>query len=270
MNLLSIASFILAGVVLAFSVLTAGKPQIFLDPHAIMIVVGGSVAASAIAFQVDRIFLLFKVFIRRVIHGRKQDYKLLIEELMRIADAYRSNPAQFEELVKKSEDHFLKEAMTAMTDNVLSEEELGQVLRQRSHTIYQRYMEEVVKFKTIGKYPPAFGLMGTTLSMITLLQRLGEPGGQKLLGPAMAIGLVATFYGLAISNLIFNPISENLADSARETKLKNAIIVEGVRLIARKTNPIVLAERLNSFLMPSERVDWKKTSGAANNTRKAA
>jgi chemotaxis protein MotA len=122
-------------------------------------------------------------------------------------------------------------------------------------------MEEVTKFKTIGKYPPAFGLMGTTLSMITLLQRLGEPGGQKLIGPAMALGLVATFYGLALSNLVFGPMAESLADNARETKLKNTIIVEGVRLIMAKTNPIVLAEELNSFLMPSERIDWKTLQG---------
>ena len=33
---------------------------------------------------------------------------------------------------------------------------------------------------------------------------------------------------------------------------------EGVRLIAERTNPIVLAEELNSFLLPSERIDWKK------------
>ena len=31
-------------------------------------------------------------------------------------------------------------------------------------------------------------------------------------------------------------------------------------------NPLVLAEELNSYLLPSERIDWKNTSG----TKKAA
>jgi chemotaxis protein MotA len=264
MNPLSVVSFLLAGGVLAFAILTAGNPRIFLDMHAVLIVLGGTTAASAIAFQIDRILVLFRVFVRRVLHGRKQDWSGLIRDLMQIADAYRSNPAQFEKLVAQHADHFLRESMSAIQDNVLGPDDLTRVLRLRTSTLFHRHMEEVTKFKTIGKYPPAFGLMGTTLSMITLLQRLGEPGGQKLIGPAMALGLVATFYGLALSNLVFGPMAESLADNARETKLKNTIIVEGVRLIMAKTNPIVLAEELNSFLMPSERIDWKTLQGRGN------
>jgi chemotaxis protein MotA len=42
------------------------------------------------------------------------------------------------------------------------------------------------------------------------------------------------------------------------------MIVEGVRLLLKKTNPIVVAEELNSFLQPHDRVDWKKVvKGAA-------
>ena len=40
-------------------------------------------------------------------------------------------------------------------------------------------------------------------------------------------------------------------------ELENFIIVEGVRHIMDKQNPVVLAEELNSFLLPNERVDWK-------------
>jgi chemotaxis protein MotA len=77
-----------------------------------------------------------------------------------------------------------------------------------------------------------------------------------MIGPSMAIGLVATFYGLILSNLVFQPIAENLAQTTRKKQVKNTIIVEGIGLILEKTNPIILAEELNSFLLPSERVDW--------------
>ena len=257
MNLLSIIAFVLAGTVLLFGMSTAGDWHFFLDPHAFFIVVGGSLAAGSIAFQVDRIAMLFKVFVRRVLRGQKEDYRQLIRELMILAEAYRTNAASFDKLVKDTRDYFLKEAIQAMLDDVLQGDELVRVLRTRVATIFSRHTEDVIKLKTIGKYPPAFGLMGTTLSMITLLQKLGEPGGQKLIGPAMALGLVATFFGLALANLVFQPIAENLHDSARENRIKNIIIVEGVRLIALKTNPIVLAEELNSYLLPSERIDWK-------------
>jgi chemotaxis protein MotA len=270
MNLMSLVAFILAGAVLVFGISTAGDWHFFLDPHAVFIVIGGSMAAGSIAFQVDRILLLFKVFVRRVLRGRRENYARLIRELMILAEAYRTNAASFDKLVKDSEDFFLKEAIQAMLDDVLQGEELIRVLRTRVATVYARHTEDVIKLKAIGKYPPAFGLMGTTLSMITLLQKLGEPGGQKLIGPAMALGLVATFFGLALANLVFQPIAENLHDSAREARLKNIIIVEGVRLIAQKTNPIVLAEELNSYLLPSERIDWKHIKNLAASDKEAA
>jgi chemotaxis protein MotA len=263
MNFKSIVAFISAGVILCYGIATAGPIETFLNEHAILMVLGGTAAAGSIAFQVDRIFVLFKIFFRRVIRGRKENYVFLIEELMRLAEAYRSNSPNLEKMIADTHDHFLKEAMTALMDDVIPHEDLARVLRSRVRSMHHRQADEVLKFKTLGKYPPAFGLMGTTLSMIALLQKLGQPGGQKLIGPSMSLGLVATFYGVAVANLIFNPIAENLADSAKENKLKNMIIVEGVRLIMKNTNPVLLAEELNSFLNPSERVDWKKVGNGA-------
>ena len=50
------------------------------------------------------------------------------------------------------------------------------------------------------------------------------------------------------------------------TPLADAVIVEGVRLILKKENPMVLAEELNSYLLPGERVNWRSSIGS----RKAA
>ncbi len=260
MNFLSIIAFILAGGVLAFGVATAGPADLFLSQHAALIVLGGTVAAGAISFQFDRILMLFRVFFRRVIQGRKQDYVKLIASLIRISEANRLNSGKTEELLKETNDHFLTEAVGLLSEDLFDEATLLRILRTRAQTIFQRQTEDVIKFRAIGKFPPAFGLMGTTLSMITLLSKLGQTGGQKLIGPAMAVGLVATFYGIALANLIFIPIAENLGDSSKENRIKNLIIVEGIRLIIKKTNPVVLAEELNSFLLTAERISWKEVS----------
>jgi chemotaxis protein MotA len=258
MNLQSIVAFLLAGAVFFYGIVTSDRADVFFNQHAFFIVIGGSVAAASISFQVDRIYVLLKIFMMRVIRGRKTDYVSLIQSLMDLSEMKRRNPDQFSKMIQSHPDHFLKEAFSLFQEELFLDEELIRVLRLRVQTLFQRHMEEMNKFRTIGKYPPAFGLMGTTLSMISLLQKLGQSGGQKLLGPAMALGLVATFYGLALSNLFFNPISENLLDSAKENRLKNLIIVEGLRQIMLGTSPVLLAEELNSFLLPSERIDWKK------------
>jgi chemotaxis protein MotA len=271
MNLLALVGLALAGLVFAFGVLTAtNNPRMFLDMHALLIVFGGSLAATSIAFRIDRMFVLFKVFFIRILGGSKTSYVQVIGELMRVADAYRRSPLEAEKLLKESKEHFLKEAMSIAMEGLFDRPHLENVLRNRIAAQFHRYSEEAIKFRTVGKYPPAFGLLGTTLGMIALLSRLGEPGGQKLIGPAMSIALVATFWGLALANLVFGPVSENLLDSARETKLKHTIIAEGVLMIIDRTNPLILAEELNSFLLPGERIDWRKGTKALKQDGKAA
>ncbi len=259
MNVFSVISFAMALTVFFTAVLTSTKdPRAMLDFHGLLIVVGGTLSATAISFQVDRIFVMLKVFWNRTLRGKKPNYVKTITELMHIAEAYRSSPDKALPLVEKSQDIFIKEAMMTLMDGIVDLSTLVKILNNRVNTMFERYNGDANRFKSIGKFPPAMGLMGAVLGMIALLASLGKPGAEKGVGPAMSVALVATFYGIAIANLLIIPIGENLGDAALEIKTKNKIIIEGVKLIAKKTNPIILAEELNSYLLPGERIDLKK------------
>jgi chemotaxis protein MotA len=259
MNYLSVVSFLLAAAVFLFSVLTSSdNPKAMVDPHGALIVFGGSIAATAIAFQLDRVLLMLKVFWIRTILGKRPDYVAIIRNLMKIAEAYRNdNKAETLKLAEGANDPFLLESITGLLDEMVEPDHLYHIQKRRITTIFQRYYADAKRFKSMGKFPPAMGLMGAVLGMIALLGSLGRPGAEKGVGPAMSIALVATFYGIALANLIIIPIGENLGEAAEELKIKNTIILEGVRLVAARTNPIVLAEELNSYLLPNERLDWK-------------
>jgi chemotaxis protein MotA len=238
--------------------MSTDNPKSFIDPHGGLIVIGGSVAATAISFQIDRVLLMVKVFWRRTILGKKPNYVKTIRYLMALAESYRKGGSDIEKIAQESGDDFLIEAMSILTDEVVSPDHVYVLLKKRTATIYERYHSDAGKFRAMGKYPPAMGLMGAVLGMIALLGGLGKPGAEATVGPAMSVALIATFYGIALANLVVIPIGENLADGAKEVKVKNLIIAEGVKLIAQKIPPIVLAEELNSYLLPGQRVDWKK------------
>jgi chemotaxis protein MotA len=91
-----------------------------------------------------------------------------------------------------------------------------------------------------------------------LLGNLGGEDAMKKMGPAMAVCLITTLYGSVLSNMLFIPVSENLIESTRESFMKNKLIIEGVSLLMDKANPILIIEKLNSYLNPSDRLDWKK------------
>ncbi len=258
MNFKSVVAFVMAGIVFGVGVFTAtNNPMAFIDYHAALIVFGGTIAVAAISFQIDRILVMIKVFYNRVVKGDKINYVSIIKELMAIAEAYRTNDPKLKNIIENSNDFFIREAMGILQDEFLNEEELGHILALRAKTISYRYQEEAKKFKALGKFPPAMGLMGAVLGMIALLQTLGQPGSEENIGPAMSVALVATLYGIAFANLFILPVAENLMEGAREVMAKNFIIVEGVKLIAQKKNKILVAEELNSYLLPNERLNWK-------------
>ena len=98
--------------------------------------------------------------------------------------------------------------------------------------------------------------------MIAVLQRIGSPDSQKLIGPAMSIGLIGTLYGIALANLVFLPIAENLTERTGEEMALRRLIIEGTVLIKQQANPVTIRESLNSFLLPSERVARKSSIAA--------
>ncbi len=259
MNLMTVVSFVLAASIFLWAALSStDNPKSFLDLHAVVIVIGGTIAATSISFQLDRAALMLKVFWARTIRGQKPNYIELIKDLMKLADAYRNEAPDIERMTANLKDPFLRDSMKLLLDELVPPAHLNKILKARNETVYERYSDDAGRFRAMGKYPPAMGLMGAVLGMIALLGGLGKSGAEKTIGVSMSIAMVATLYGIAFANLIVIPIGENLTEAAKETRRKNIIIVEGIKLIAAKNNPMVLAEELNSYLLPSERVDWKR------------
>jgi chemotaxis protein MotA len=135
----------------------------------------------------------------------------------------------------------------------LSDMELAEVLEKRVDVQYDRYRAEALTYKIVGKFPPAFGLVGTTLGMISLLQGLGAPNAFESVGPSMSTALVATFYGLVLANFFIIPIGENLAQASQVDLNMRRLIIDGVRLIKEKKHPLLVEEYLKSYLSPAER-----------------
>ncbi len=261
MNIYSIIGFTAASVVLGLGLfLSTSNVGMFYDSVSLFIVIGGTVAAISISFPIPALLKLLKVFFTRVIKGSQVNYKNTIISIIQISEKYRTG-TPIPALIEECDLHFLNEALGLLEDGIVDIKTLTLILNERIENVHELYMRDTNKFQAMGKYPPAMGMMGTTIGMVVLLANLGGADAMKTIGPAMGVCLITTLYGVIIANLMIIPVGENLEDSANERYLQNKIILEGFRLMIKKTSPIVLAERLNSFLLPSERLDWKEVLG---------
>jgi chemotaxis protein MotA len=257
MNFYSIAGLVVASTIFVVGLRLANDNlMMFIDYPSMFIVVAGTFAASVVSFQFNRLSLLFKIFLAHFIGGHKIQYASVIANVMIIGESYR-NGQTIDSLTSKADDPFLREALELIGEGFLEPQHVVRILEDRmDHMNYLR-TEDATKVRTLSQFPPAFGMMGTTIGMIVLLANLGGEDAMKMIGPAMGVCLITTLYGTVLANLIFIPIGENLIQTAKSTHRKNQVILEGVRHIIKKSNPILVAEELNSFLLPKERLDWK-------------
>ncbi|MGK5085430.1 MotA/TolQ/ExbB proton channel family protein [Bdellovibrionota bacterium FG-1] len=233
---------------------TTDNMKFFMDLHGILIVFGGTAAAASLSFPIAHVIGLMKVFLLRVLGRHHVDYHGTIGQLLELNKKASLGTSALNESLGSLRNEFLKEAVALVAAGILTEIEIRHTLEQRIKTVEMRLMQEANMFRAIGRFPPAFGLLATTLGMIGLLQKIGQPDSQKLIGPAMSVGLIGTLYGIALANLVFIPIAENLTERTNEEIALRRMIVEGAIMLKQQVNPISMRESLNSFLLPKDRV----------------
>jgi chemotaxis protein MotA len=118
-------------------------------------------------------------------------------------------------------------------------------LIQESISITERNSLGEQVFKTGGSLAPQFGMMGTIIGLIAMLNRVEDPAS---IPAAMGLALVTTLYGLLMSALFFKP-------AAGKIRLKNQIntkvrelIIQGVLSIQKEDNPQITKEKLSIYL----------------------
>lgn len=260
MNAAGILGIISGLTVFAYTVSTSSKnAKVFLDPHGMMIVFGGTLTVALLCFPLARLFAALKIVLRKLLGKSEYDYSETIDIIVNTSQVYRSNPKASLEQIPSHAHPFFKEGMQMLVDYGFNSDDLNNILQNSNDGKKKRDQDEVKVWHTISRFPPAFGLLGATVGMISLLQTLGEPGAQDRVGPAMATALVATFYGLTFANLIFIPIAEKMNEVANQDAVMRNLIREGILLIQEKRHPLLISEYLRSFLDSKDR--GSKTPG---------
>jgi chemotaxis protein MotA len=126
-----------------------------------------------------------------------------------------------------------------------SAEEISRILQREMRTSNDQAWRSVQVWETMGNFAPAMGLIGT---LIGLIHMLGSLQDASAVGPAMSLALVATLYGSVAANLFFFPMSGKLRVVAQEREFSKDITLEGLTSVARLENPMMLEQRLQSFV----------------------
>jgi len=226
------------------AVLFGGHILTFLDPLGILIVVGGTFGATFANFSLYDLKharqAFTTVFFTKLYHPIER-----IQYMVSLAHLIKKNGLLvLEQEATMVDDQFLRLALELTVDSQ-PQADVKRVLETEMRITQEKAMRAVQVFETLATYAPAMGLIGTLIGLIHMLGTLNDP---TKVGPAMALALVATFYGALLSNIVFLPIAGRLRNRSEEEIMVKAITLEGVLSLSKQESPIIVEQRLQGFL----------------------
>jgi chemotaxis protein MotA len=240
------------GLVLAFGLIVLGMGAFvaaFVDFPSLLIVVGGTVGAIFIFFPLEQILGLGGI-IRNVFFAKPQQVSTLIATIIDYAGrARREGILSLQNVANEVDDPFFVKGIGLVVDGV-EEGVIDDIMSTEIDYLEERHKSGADMLGTMGALSPAFGMIGTLIGLVIMLQNLSDTAS---IGPAMAIALITTFYGAVLANVVFVPFSGKLRLRSAQEMLLRRITLEGILAISQGNNPRVVEQKLNAFLAPKLR-----------------
>jgi chemotaxis protein MotA len=244
------------GLLLTATFMATDNPFIYLNLEATFIVLGGSIAAAYMSYHHPYVAIAFKA-IGWMFNKPKSTREGLNTEMMRLIKwAYlvqqKGLPALENEIkTVKSDDPIVKYCLELIA-GAHRPDELRIMMTTAVESEFERKTIPVQVLRGMASNGPAFGMIGTLVGLIAVLENLGsgEQGMTQTIGLGMAIALTTTLYGVLIARMVFLPAASKLMQYEEEERFRNLMVVEGLILLAEKRGPRYMQDRLNSFLEP--------------------
>jgi chemotaxis protein MotA len=221
----------------------------FINAPSALIVVGGTFGAVLINYPISDLLGVSGV-VKNVFFQKDLKVSNVIEKLVDMSKtARREGILALEKQAENIKDPFFSKGVRLMIDG-LEPAALSKILYTELEFIEERHRLGAEIFTTAGNFAPAMGMVGTLIGLVKMLMQMDDPSS---IGPAMAVALITTFYGVILANLIFLPIAGKLKTRSADELLTKQLIISGVLSVQSGDNPRILEQKLHSFIAPVER-----------------
>jgi len=240
------------GIVLGFgliigSILLGGSLGAFVDIPSLLIVLGGTFAATLIHQKMANVFGAFGVAMN-AFFDRGMAVDELVEKIHELSQKARKEGVLGLEQVEVP-DAFLARGVVMAIDG-MDKDFIAATMQRELGSIQARHQRGQSIFRFMASTAPAMGMIGTLIGLVNMLQNMSDPAA---IGPAMAVALLTTFYGAVCAFVIFGPIADKLDSRTKEEVIRCKLAIAGIESVANGDNKTVTQTKLDALLSPKER-----------------
>ena len=265
------------GLIFAAIGFATSNPLIYLDLPALLIVLGGTIAAAFMGYHYRDVITAFQA-VGWMLKKPKSTREGLNTEILRLVKwsylVQKNGVHALENEIKHVDmnDPLMKYCMELVVTNH-APNELRDMMLTAVESDFEHKTTSVQVLRNMGASAPSFGMIGTLVGLIAILNKLGS-GAKDLpavVGGGMSLALVATLYGVFFARMVFIPAANKLLQKEETERFRNLMVVEGLCMLAEKKTPRYMQDRLNSFLEPQNHfnIDRQLRGGALDKTARA-
>ena len=235
----------------------------FYQPQSVFIVLGGVISATLVNYPIKAVINMGNVF-KNVVLSEKFDFTNTIDKIVILAEKSRKDGLlSLEAGLKDIESVFLRNGIE-LAINERDSSRLRTFLTMDLNNISTRHIgaQEIILY--MAAYAPAFGMLGTVLGLIIMMNKFQMSGETSSIDfnvadqfSALLVGmgtaLITTFYGVFLANMVFLPIAGKLKRRSENEIMLKSIVLEGIISIHGREHPILIKEKLMTFVAMSER-----------------
>ena len=246
---------VLMGVVLDINTMSLDftKLKYFFDIPSILIVFGGTAASILSSYPMGKVMRMGKIFGKFL----KQQQEELIETLTLIIDVSRiarKNILAIEDALPSIDNTFLRNGLRLVVDRV-DRELIMEILHSEMKYTAIRKDEDIAIMGTAGALAPAFGMIGTLIGLILMLQNLDDP---STIGPSMAVAIITTLYGSLLANTVFVPAQSKLNSKKKDEQILSEMVRDGILYIEKGERPDFIEQDLLNYLSPDQKAMYEE------------
>ncbi len=258
------SKYTLAAVILAVGTVVAGLTAFgvvnyhyFLSVEGLIIVIGGTVVNAFMSSHKEDVLQAFRT-IRNTLEKPEITKDALRRDISQLIQwSYILQADDFIGLEKATADKITDPLLRYGMDLVLTAYPADKV-REMMHNVvdaeFERRCAPVTVLRNMAATAPAFGMVGTLIGMMVILNSVGTD--MASISGGLSVAMLATLYGLLLARLVCLPAADKLLKKEEDIFFHNCMMSEGFALLSEKQRPFYMQDKLNSFLQPSRHINF--------------
>ena len=252
------------GLFLGAILMSTDNVLLFFSFPSLILVLGGTLANAFISYQGPYVVKALKSTWGILGHAKTNE-TILVKESERVIEWSRiictQGQVALEQHIKaKDNDDLLQYGIQLVVDGH-GADTVRDLLQNRIDTTHERAMRQVDILKNMASTAPAFGMIGTLVGLIIMLDGLG--GDASSIGSGLAVAMLTTLYGVLLARFIFQPAADKTNQREDIARFRNYLMLEGFVMLAENRSTAYVRDRIASFLPPEVVAQWGPARAAS-------